>query len=170
MSLRADDRTEGVLHVPSGQGESVWVAGDTYTIKAGTADTNGTLAFLEATVPPGGGPQPHIHTAEDEALYVLSGELEVLNGDKPLAAGAGDFVFIPRGTLHRFHNVGVHAVRMVLLFTPAGFDQFFLDAGDRAIPGEPIPVWGPEQFERAGEIASRYTWRSGPESPAPDHT
>jgi quercetin dioxygenase-like cupin family protein len=66
------------------------------------------LGLVEATVPPGGGPVAHAHTRTDEAFYVLSGELEILDGSYTFVAHAGDFVFIPRGIGHRVKNKGAH--------------------------------------------------------------
>lgn len=100
-----------VVHVPAGEGPSICVAGDTYTIKASKENTKGALAFLEASVPPGAGPMPHVHTREDEVYYVLAGELEILDRDQTFVARPGDFIFIPRGTFHRFKNSGVHTAR-----------------------------------------------------------
>lgn len=162
MSEQVNDRAPLVAHIPAGQGPTVWVAGDAYTVKASKESTNGTLAFLESSVPPGGGPPPHVHTLEDEALYILSGQLEMLGGAQRFVANAGDFVFVPRGVLHCFKNVSVHVARTVFLYTPAGFDRFFLEAGEPAVAGMPIPVWGPTEFKRAEEIAARYGWRDSP--------
>ena len=61
----------GTIHVPPGEGPSIWIVGDTYTFKAVSQDTNGAHMFFEASVPPQSGPPPHIHHREDEALYVL---------------------------------------------------------------------------------------------------
>jgi mannose-6-phosphate isomerase-like protein (cupin superfamily) len=137
--------TSGALHVPAGEGPTYWGAGDVYTLKASRDTTNGSLGFVEATVPPGGGPIAHVHTRNDEAFYVLSGELEMLDGGRTFVARTGDFVFVPRGIRHRFRNTGVHAVRLLLLFTPGGDEQGF-QFGDEAKPGEPPPAWGPERF------------------------
>jgi quercetin dioxygenase-like cupin family protein len=71
---------KGAVHVPAGEGESVWLVGDTYTFKATSENANASLVFLEATVPPQGGPPSHIHHREDEAFYLLEGELEFLGG------------------------------------------------------------------------------------------
>jgi hypothetical protein len=49
------------------EGRSIWVVGDRYTIKCGGKDTNGAVALIDATVYPGAGPPPHIHSREDEA-------------------------------------------------------------------------------------------------------
>ncbi|MFI5782808.1 cupin domain-containing protein [Nocardia sp. NPDC051570] len=159
MNDNYTSQASAITHVPAGQGATVWFDGDVYTVKANKENTNGTLAFLEATIPPGGGPPPHAHTLEDEAFYILSGELEFFGNEQHFTVKAGDFVFVPRGAAHRFNNMTAHAVRMIFLYTPAGFENFFVGAGDPAVPGDPIPVWGPSEFKRATEMAARYGWQ-----------
>ena len=66
---------EPAVHVPPGEGESVWLLGDTYTLKISGEQTGGAFTLLEAVVPLGGGPPPHIHHLEDEVFVVLEGEL-----------------------------------------------------------------------------------------------
>ena len=123
---KADDNedprytTRGAAHVPAAQGPTTWFAGDTYTIKSSAESTGGSLGLVEATVPPGGGPVAHVHPRNDEGFYVISGELEILDGSSTLVARPGDFVFIPRGIRHRFKNTGVHGARMLFMFTPVG--------------------------------------------------
>ena len=138
--------TRGAVHVPSGEGPTRWLAGDTYTLKADGESTNGSLALVEATVPPGGGPLPHVHYANDEAFYLIFGELEFLDGDRTFRAGPGDFLFVPRGIRHRFVNTGLHAAKMLFLFTPAGIESSVLDLGEEARPGEQPGPWNPENF------------------------
>jgi mannose-6-phosphate isomerase-like protein (cupin superfamily) len=156
-------RERSVVYVPAGKGPSICVAGDTYTIKASRENTTGTLAFLEASVPPGAGPKPHVHTREDEAYYILSGELEILNRNQTFVAGPGDFIFIPRGILHRFRNPGIHTARMVFLFTPAGFDDFLMEVGKPARPGLPSAPWLPEDDDRIAAAGPRYGRRTSEE-------
>lgn len=138
--------TQGGVFVRHSEGTQRWLAGDTYTIKVTAEDTNGSLGFAEAVVPPGGGPVAHSHGKEDEAFYVLSGQLEFLNGDALQMAGPGDFVFIPRGTRHRFKNVGDSDARMLFLYTPGGHERFFVENGDVPEPGKQSPPWGPERY------------------------
>ncbi|MFD6756203.1 quercetin 2,3-dioxygenase [Micromonospora gifhornensis] len=138
----------GGIFVRHSEGTHRWLAGDTYTIKVTADDTNGSLGFIEATVPPGAGPVAHSHGNEDEAFYVLSGRLEFLNGDELHVAEAGDFVFIPRGNRHRFTNVGDTDARMLVIFTPGGHEKFFVDNGDEPQPGEQPPQWGPERYAK----------------------
>jgi mannose-6-phosphate isomerase-like protein (cupin superfamily) len=99
----------GLVH--AGEGRSIWVVGDTYTFKATAESTGGMLALMEASIPPGSGPPPHVHTNEDEAFYLLAGVLDISAGEETFAARAGDFVFLPRGTPHCFTNPGVDAAR-----------------------------------------------------------
>jgi hypothetical protein len=66
----------GDIHVRSGEGIGKGVAGDTYFIKAMAADTNGSLGFVETTVPPGAGPVAHAHGDEDEAFTCSRGSAQ----------------------------------------------------------------------------------------------
>jgi quercetin dioxygenase-like cupin family protein len=149
-------RTSGIVHLPAGQGPTVWFGDAIYTFKASRETTNGALTFAEASEPPGGGPPPHVHEATDEAFYVLSGQLEFLSGEETFLAEDGAFVFIPHGTRHRFRNVGLHAARLLFLFTPGGMEGFFSEVGAAAQPGkapEPMTV---AQRQLIGKVASRY--------------
>src|SRR5437763_14005735 len=73
----------------AGEGKAYWVVGDLYTILASGADTGGAYALIHATVPPGGGPPPHVHRREDEAFYVLGGEVAFHADGRDVGAGAG---------------------------------------------------------------------------------
>lgn len=138
----------GALYVPSGEGPTVWAAGDVYTIKARASQTNGAFGFIEATVPAGGGPPPHAHPDEEETFYLLSGELEFLDGEETFIAKAGDFVHIPRGVRHRFHNVANHAARMIFMFTPGGTESVIADHAHPAVPGKEVPPIDEDQLAR----------------------
>jgi len=76
-------------------------------------------------VGPGDGSPLHTHEAQDESWYVLEGELRFKLGDTMQAAPAGSFVFVPRGTVHAFQNVGRAPARILVIFTPAGMEPFF---------------------------------------------
>ncbi|MEV7817526.1 MULTISPECIES: cupin domain-containing protein [Streptomyces] len=145
-ALSATEYKSDALHVRSDEGPVKWVAGDEYTIKVTGKETNGSLGFIVATVPPGNGPVAHLHKHGDEAFYLLKGELEFLNGDDTFMASEGDFVFVPRGTRHRFKNVGTEDVTMAFLFTPGGPESFFLEFGDDPLPGHSPQLWTPDRF------------------------
>jgi mannose-6-phosphate isomerase-like protein (cupin superfamily) len=145
-----------VIHHPAGTGPTIWFGDAIYTFKATTDTTNGSLTLAEATVPPGGGPPPHVHPHTDETFVILGGELEFLNGTETFIAGEGDFVFIPRGTRHRFRNVGLHVARLLFMFTPAAMEGFFLEIGTDARAGQAPSPMTPEQQRQIVELAPKY--------------
>lgn len=72
------------------------------------------------------GPEPHVHDDEDDAFYVLDGELTFLLGDTEVAAPAGTFVLVPPGVPHTFANRTSTPVRILNIHAPAGFDRRLL--------------------------------------------
>jgi quercetin dioxygenase-like cupin family protein len=142
-------------HVPPGEGESVWLVGDLIEVKLASEDTGGAYSMVEETSPPQGGPPPHIHHNVDEALYVLEGEVEFLAGEQSIPASAGATVYIPRGTLHTFRNVGTAPSRILALISPGGFEKFFLEAGEPAREGSAPPEGEPD-VGRIVEIGQKY--------------
>ena len=60
----------------------------------------------------------HVHHADDEAWYVLEGELGFRLGDEEVVAGAGFAVMASRGTPHTFWNAGDVEARYLLVMTP----------------------------------------------------
>ena len=115
------------FHRPAGSGRSYWGPGDVYTFLVTGAESGGAYFAMEALVPPGGGPPPHIHWNEEETFYIVEGQCSIRLGEETVLAGAGDFVNVPRGTVHCFHNEGTETMRMILTFTPAGMEKFFED-------------------------------------------
>jgi mannose-6-phosphate isomerase-like protein (cupin superfamily) len=76
-------------------------------------------------------PAPHIHHNEDETFYVVEGDCTIRIGDETVIAGPGDFVNVPRGTVHCFRNDGDVPVRMILTFPPSGMEGFFEETLER---------------------------------------
>src|SRR4051794_11699805 len=80
------------------------VVGETISVLADAEKTGSVEIFLQQGAE-GAGPPPHTH-AWDEAYYVLEGEVDVLIGERRQTLCAGDFAFIPGGTLHNFQMKG----------------------------------------------------------------
>ncbi len=140
----------------AGEGEGLWIVGDTMTFKATGESTGGNLVFLENLTAPGGGPPPHIHTREDEFFYVLDGTFEIRIGDDVHAVGPGGFAFVPRGTVHNFRNTAETPSRIIVGFTPAGMDGFFREAGRPATDDGPAPPLGDDEIARTTAAAPQY--------------
>jgi mannose-6-phosphate isomerase-like protein (cupin superfamily) len=147
--------SDGVLYVPAGEGLTKWVSGDEYTMKATKTHTAGSLSFIEALVPPGSGPIAHAHAAEDEAFYILDGELEFLDGNRTFIGGPGDFVFIPRAHRHRFKNITSQPTKTLFLYTPAGPEDLFVEGGDDPRPGEQPKPWDMERVAQIADLVER---------------
>ena len=113
------------FHLPADTGPCYCGPGDRYTFLVTGAQSNGGYFIMEAIIPPGGGPPLHIHHREEECFYLLEGILDITLGEKKVKATTGDFVQIPRGTVHAFFNAGKTTARMLLFFSPAGMDKYF---------------------------------------------
>ena len=68
--------------------------------------------------------ESHVHPDEDDAFYILDGELIFTIGEEgeEVVAGPGTFVLVPPGVRHGFRNPADEPVRMLNLHAPAGFD------------------------------------------------
>lgn len=110
---------------------TIWWQGALMTFKAHRGSTGGALGLIEARFPAGFGPPLHIHHREDEALYVLDGELRCRLGDQELTAGPGQLIFGPRELAHTF-KAGPSGARALVLLTPGGFEQMFQEGGTPA--------------------------------------
>ncbi|HEV2811926.1 MAG TPA: quercetin 2,3-dioxygenase [Solirubrobacteraceae bacterium] len=145
---------------PAGDGERLWIVGDTMTLKATSESTAGSLVLLENLTAPGGGPPPHVHTHEDEFFYVLDGTFEIRVGDDVHALGAGGFAFVPRGTVHNFRNTGETPSRILVGFTPGGMDGFFRESGRPAVDDGPAPPLDDDEIAQTTAAAERYGVRA----------
>jgi quercetin dioxygenase-like cupin family protein len=146
-----------LLHRPVDSGDVYWGPGDSYRFLVTGAETAGAYFVMEAFVPTGGGPPPHIHRHEDETFYVVEGRSDFRLGDELITAGPGDFVNIPRGAVHHFHNPYAEPARMILTFTPADIEHFFRETLERVLdPGQAQPDNVDAVAARYAAVAPRY--------------
>ena len=112
---------------------------------------------------PRGRPLPHTHRDADEFFFVVEGRVDVLLEDAWRPLGPGQFLHVPRGTLHTFRNATTEAARMLSGFVPSGFERFFRDFGQsaRLDDVEPLPVQEAD-IQRLNATASQYDMELGP--------
>jgi quercetin dioxygenase-like cupin family protein len=113
-----------VIRLGPGEGNAFSAVGDVYRVLAAGEQTGGVYALSEIRVSPNNGPPPHIHSRDDEAFFVLEGEVTFQIGDQTITGKAGTFVQGPRGIPHSFKNNGKLPARMLVYITPAGFENF----------------------------------------------
>jgi quercetin dioxygenase-like cupin family protein len=139
----------------SGEGEATWFLGNLMTLKATAETTGGAYGLLESLIRPGFSPPLHVHHREEEAFWVLEGEVTFQSGERTFAAGPGSFVFLPRDVPHTFVVEGDAHARLLTLISPGGGERFFVDAG-RPPEHDGLPPAGPPDTERLKRVAAEY--------------
>jgi quercetin dioxygenase-like cupin family protein len=120
-------------------GSTLDVLGITHIYKATGAETAGAFSLWESVLPPGTGAPPHTHTREDEAFYVLGGELLIeLEGEPaPRRIAPGGFFFGARGQRHAVRNAGDQPARVLVLSVPScGLDEMFAELAAATAAGQ----------------------------------
>jgi mannose-6-phosphate isomerase-like protein (cupin superfamily) len=143
------------LHVPADGGEAVWFTQNRMTIKATAQDTRGAFGLVEGLGAAGSSPPLHVHSREDELLYLLEGELTIRCGERTFAAAPGSLTLLPRGVPHTFVVEGDTPARLLSISLPGGFERYFAEAG-RPAEGDGLPPAGPPDVARLREVGERY--------------
>src|SRR4051812_27381477 len=98
-------------------------------------DTAEAFCLLRDELPPGWELPPHRHRGEAETMHVLSGAMAVVVDGEEWLVEAGETAHVPRGVLHSSANAGTERLRRVVVFSPAGMERFFLEAGSSTPDG-----------------------------------
>jgi quercetin dioxygenase-like cupin family protein len=112
------------------------------------ADTGGRFAVVEIGAVPGSEPPLHLHTREDELVYVLEGELTYYADAETRTATAGACVFLARGCEHTF-SVLSDGARLLVIVAPAGLEGSYGELGGGGTGAVP-------DLERLVTVAARY--------------
>jgi quercetin dioxygenase-like cupin family protein len=134
--------------------DAFWWQGSLMRIKARAADTGGAVGAVEGTFYEGFGPPLHVHRREDEALYVLDGQIRFRTGDHEFLAGPGTWVWGPRGVPHAF-KVHSESARALVVVTPGGLERMFEEGGVPAAESAQPPQRGYDP-EAAIALSERY--------------
>jgi quercetin dioxygenase-like cupin family protein len=112
--------------------------GESLTLISTAEETGGEYTLFLATQPPGTGPNPHIHSFEDEWFYFVEGNFEFNINGQIIPAKPGDLFFSDRGELHSNKSVGPDIGKVYLLFDPAGeghIEDLFMATSLEALAG-----------------------------------
>jgi quercetin dioxygenase-like cupin family protein len=142
-----------------GEGTAYWFLGELYELRITGEETGGNYSVIEVTIPPGlpiGAP-PHIHHDADETVYVLAGSGRFHFDGRTVDATDGAVLHFPKGTLEWFENPGASALKIAVLYSPAGMERFFAEVAEparqRTVP--PPPDSAPD-LARLAEVARKY--------------
>ncbi len=120
-----------------------WFLGTLIRIMVDASDSDGHLGMFEQKSRRGFSPPRHVHHREDTALFVVDGAITAVVGDDRRELTTGGFVWLPRDVPHTF-RVDSDTARLLELITPAGFEQFHVDASDPALSLEMPPPAEPD--------------------------
>lgn len=109
-----------------------WFLGALTLIKATGDTTVGEFSLWEQTAPANCEIPYHVHELEDQAFYVLDGEMCFIIDGKWRRLGPGGYVYLPRSLPHGFCVTGSTPARYLVLNSPAGFEGFVMDMSDPA--------------------------------------
>lgn len=127
---------KGITLAGEGMNNKVWnILGHTYYMKS---SAESSFAF-ETIDPPGTGVPPHVHTTQDEHIYVLGGVFTLYLDGKWETAGPGDTVRMPMNLPHAYYNRGEDMCRALFWVSPAGrLAELFDNLHDLEDPAEVV--------------------------------
>ena len=142
--------------VATGEGEARWWFGTLAVIKATAADTGGQFTLVEVTCPPNYRGARHVHHKEDEAFWLLEGQMDLEVGGKHMDLQAGGYAFGPRNVPHSF-TTGDAGCRVLFILTPGGFENLLMEVSEPAQARTvPPPSDKKPDFARIQKIVARY--------------
>jgi quercetin dioxygenase-like cupin family protein len=150
-----DEAAQEMIALAPGEGSALWFLQNRMVLKATAESTGGAFGLVESLIAPGAAPPLHVHYEEDEAFYVLEGELTFQCGERTARATAGSFVFLPRGIPHGFVVESDTPVRMLTLLVPGGGERIFVEAG-RPAEGPGLPPPAPPDIPTLKRVAQKY--------------
>lgn len=138
------------------QGKAYWFDGALMEVKATSEDTNGVFSLIEALFPPGYEIPLHFKRNEDDIFYVLEGDVTFTLGDKIIEGSPGTFLYAPRNIKHKFKIGGSSPAKLLIMFTPGGVEQFFIESGVRAESLQLPPGTIKSDMEKSMAVAQKY--------------
>ena len=124
---------------PNG-GTAYWLLTDRLTVKLAAVDTGGLFALVEVVAQPELGPPPHIHHRQDECFCIEDGVFEFGYEGRTFTAGPGSTVHLARGKVHSHKAVGAKPARALVIYTPAGLEDFLAEAGTPVTDSNAVPA------------------------------
>jgi len=87
------------------------------------------ISFCVEDMSPGRKMRVHKHLNNDELIFIHKGEGTLTLDEEIIQVRIGDVVFVPRGIWHGLDNTGAGNLLMVFQYSPAGFEEYFIENG-----------------------------------------
>jgi quercetin dioxygenase-like cupin family protein len=87
--------------------------------------TGGVYYLFEFEFDPKSGNRLHVHSYEDEVVYVLEGAIQIRLGNEKLQAVAGGVAHLPKRIPHALYNPLQAPSRYLAIAIPGGMENFF---------------------------------------------
>lgn len=113
--------------VPPGGGLSYDWARDHTFVKIAAGDSGGAYALMEDNLKREFALGLHLHRQHAESFYILDGTVNFYIDGDWMAAERGACVHIPPGVPHALDLPAGGTARCLMIFQPAGFDQFLAE-------------------------------------------
>jgi mannose-6-phosphate isomerase-like protein (cupin superfamily) len=155
------------MSADSGGPEPLWFTDNLALIHVTGAQTEGAFCVIEMRGRRGSMPPLHVHRRDEEAFFVLDGELLLFVGEEEVRLGAGRCVVAPREVPHTY-RVESERARWLDVNTPAGFERFVSEvAVPAAEEGLPPPGRAADPGALAAAAASQGIEILGPPGTLP---
>ena len=144
------------LYTKKSEGIRVVSAGSLYRVIAAGKNTGGRFSVMEAILEPGQSAPYHVHTKEDEAFFILEGEVTFYLEGSEITAIEEDFLSCPPGTTRGFANHTNALARMLLIYSTAGVEEMTISDGQRVEPGVKASDLVSSSKAQCPQLANRY--------------
>jgi mannose-6-phosphate isomerase-like protein (cupin superfamily) len=138
------------------EGRATWFFNALVTANASMHETAGAYSLTEHLATAASNPPMHVQVDEDEAFYVLEGEVEFEVDGQVVVAVPGSFAFVARGSRHTFRVLSPTARYLVICSGKPtdNLEDFFFAMGGPALE-RTLPVAGPPDESRLAALCAR---------------
>ncbi|CAF1507324.1 unnamed protein product, partial [Rotaria sordida] len=110
--------------IKDGQGTVYDWQNDKITIRLTGSHTQGLFTLTEDAMKPTFKLGLHLHRKHAETFHILEGDVEFRLGTKTYVAQPGTTIHVPSNTAHAVQVINGRSARMIMLYSPAGFENF----------------------------------------------
>ena len=130
FALPASNNDKGIV-VHEDEGIHILTRGKApMTIKISkTKNDVNNVSFCTLDIIPGDKIRIHKHLYNEELIFVHRGEGTLTLDEKSIKVKTGAVVFVPRDVWHGVNNTGKENLLVVVQYSPAGFEEYFIENG-----------------------------------------